>query len=189
MENPILISNLNDFIFCPASIYFHNIEDKTDVLTYQQSAQLAGSHSHKSIDEGTYSDKSTILQSISVFSEKYGLIGKIDIYDITKNILIERKRKIATIYDGYVFQLYAQYFALLEMGYNPQQLHLYSCVDNKTHLIKLPCDDTLMFQKFEQLLCDIQQFEFLTFKSCNVNKCNHCIYETLCYFSCAKGET
>ena len=33
MENPIIISNLNDFIFCPASIYFHNIYGQQDSRT------------------------------------------------------------------------------------------------------------------------------------------------------------
>ena len=32
-EEPIAISNLNDFIFCPVSIYFHSLEDGEDILT------------------------------------------------------------------------------------------------------------------------------------------------------------
>ena len=36
-ENPILISNLNDFIFCPVSIYFHSLEkDADDFSAFRQ---------------------------------------------------------------------------------------------------------------------------------------------------------
>ena len=40
MENPIIASNLNDFIFCPVSIYFHNLYGNRDVLTYKKEVQL-----------------------------------------------------------------------------------------------------------------------------------------------------
>ena len=32
-EEPIAISYLNDFIFCPVSIYFHSLKDGEDILT------------------------------------------------------------------------------------------------------------------------------------------------------------
>ena len=32
MEDLILISNLNDFIFCPVSIYFHKLYGNQDIL-------------------------------------------------------------------------------------------------------------------------------------------------------------
>lgn len=55
-ENPISISNLNDFIFCPASIYFHLLDYDTDKLTYQDSYQLNGTAAHKAVDSCAYSD-------------------------------------------------------------------------------------------------------------------------------------
>lgn len=45
-EEPIAISNLNDFIFCPVSIYFHSLEDGDDILT-KDSYQLNGSNAHR----------------------------------------------------------------------------------------------------------------------------------------------
>ena len=48
-EEPIAISNLNDFIFCPVSIYFHSLEDGEDILT-KDSYQLNGSNAHKISD-------------------------------------------------------------------------------------------------------------------------------------------
>lgn len=50
-ENAITISNLNDFIFCPASIYFHNLDADAEKLAIQDSAQLNGSAAHRSIDK------------------------------------------------------------------------------------------------------------------------------------------
>ena len=40
MEDLIIISNLNDFIFCPVSIYFHKLYGSQDNLLYQSSAQI-----------------------------------------------------------------------------------------------------------------------------------------------------
>lgn len=40
MDDIILISNLNDFIFCPVSIYFHGLYGGADVLTFQTKSQL-----------------------------------------------------------------------------------------------------------------------------------------------------
>lgn len=71
----------------------------------------------KKSDNAAYSTKVSMLQGISIYSEKYNIIGKIDIFDSEKGILTERKKKVKTIYDGYIFQLYAQYFSLREMGY------------------------------------------------------------------------
>lgn len=53
-EKYIPITNLNDFIFCPASIYFHNLDYETDRIALQCSDQINGTASHKSLNEGTY---------------------------------------------------------------------------------------------------------------------------------------
>lgn len=97
MDDCIIISNLNDFIFCPVSIYFHNLYGDQDVLTYQSSCQINGSNAHEAVDKGNYSGKKNILTAVEVYSEKYNLVGKIDIYDADKRILTERKRQIKTI--------------------------------------------------------------------------------------------
>ncbi len=186
MENPISISNLNDFIFCPVSIYFHNIEGSTNELMFQETPQLKGTHTHTKIDTGVYSSKTDILQSISVYCEQYDLVGKIDSYDVTRKILTERKRKVTTIYDGYVFQLYAQYFALIEMGYEIEKLQIYSYIDNKIYNISMPYEDRDMLIKFEKLIYQIKNFNFDNFEAKNPAKCQNCIYEPLCCYSCLK---
>lgn len=180
MEYPIIISNLNDFIFCPASIYFHNLYGSTLSITYQKPAQINGTYTHQAVDTGTYSTRKDILTSLDIYSEKYNLIGKIDIYDQKKKTLIERKRQIKKIYDGYIFQLYAQYFAMIEMGYEVETLKLYSSIDNKTYCVKLPHEDEQMLLKFEQLLLNISKFTLDTFIQNNSEKCRNCIYEPAC---------
>jgi len=187
-EHPIAISNLNDFIFCPVSIYYHSLDIDSDTLLFQDVAQLNGSHAHKAIDGATYSTRKSILQGMTIYSEQYNLTGKIDVFDEQTGILTERKKKIKTIYDGYVFQLYAQYFCLEEMGYCVNELRLYSISDNKVYKIVLPKDNLQMYQKFIQLLEDMNRFAFKNFRQENNEKCFHCIYEPLCCFSALKEE-
>lgn len=43
MENPISISMLNDFVFCPVSIYFHNLYQGVEKNLYQGKSQINGS--------------------------------------------------------------------------------------------------------------------------------------------------
>ena len=188
-ENPILISNLNDFIFCPVSIYFHSLEEDAEKVLTQDSYQLNGSAAHEKVDSAAYSTRKSMLQGIPVYCEKYNLIGKIDTFDSAKGILTERKKKIKTVYDGYVFQLYAQYFALKEMGYTVRQMRLYSMDDNKVYPVEIPEDDPEMHMKFEKLLVDMDAFDFSAFRQENPQRCRFCIYEPMCSYSIKKEGT
>lgn len=187
-EQPISISNLNDFIFCPASIYFHSIDSDTENLMIQDSFQLNGTASHEKSDKAAYSTKKSMLQGISIYSDEYNLCGKIDTFDLQKGILTERKKKIKTIYDGYIFQLYAQYFSLKEMGYVVKEIRLYSMDDNKVYKISFPEKDKEMLSKFQNLINNINEFRFDEFQQKNELKCIHCIYEPLCCYSALKGR-
>lgn len=180
MDDAILITELNDFIFCPVSIYFHKMYKDMDRMIYQNTDQINGTAAHKNVDEGTYSTRSNILTGLDVYCEKYNLIGKIDIYDAEKRVIRERKKRIKTIYDGYVFQIYAQYFALVEMGYKVDKLELYSLDDHKVYDIALPTVDKDMLFKFEKVIEDIKKFSMEDFIQTNKEKCQHCIYEPAC---------
>ena len=180
MEEIILISYLNDFIFCPLSIYFHKLYGAIDKTLYQTTFQINGTNAHKAIDNRTYSAKSNILQGINVYSNKYGFQGKIDIYDADKGLLTERKNKIIKIYDGYVFQIYAQYFGLSEMGYEVESIRFHSLSDNKNYNVELPQNNKEMFEKFERLIKDIRTFDMEKFVQTNQAKCQNCIYEPSC---------
>lgn len=181
-ENPVIISNLNDFIFCPVSIYFHSLDSQNEDILLKDTYQINGSNAHQKSDTGAYSTKSSMLQGLSVYSSRYDIYGKIDTFDSEKGILTERKKRIITVYDGYVFQLYAQYFALSDMGYTVNLLRLYSIDDNTVYKIAKPQEDAEMFKKFVKLMADIKSFKFENFKQSNIQKCMHCIYEPLCSF-------
>ncbi|MBC8196286.1 MAG: type V CRISPR-associated protein Cas4 [Candidatus Marinimicrobia bacterium] len=180
METYIPISYLNDFIFCPRSIYFHQCFGRSSKRLYHSTDQIDGLTAHKTIDKNTYSTSKETLQGLEIYSEKYNLCGKIDIYDSSKYLLIERKKKIKVIYDGYIFQLFAQYFCLIEMGYKVEHLKLYSMDDNKSHPIPLPKDDEQFFNKFEALIETMKSFSLKEPFVPNKNKCTHCIYHTIC---------
>lgn len=182
-EQTIKIAYLNDFIFCPVSIFFHSLDYETEKLTYQSSCQINGTAAHSAVDEVRYSDEKNILQGITVYSEKYNLFGKIDIFNVKTGQLKERKKKIKTIYDGYIFQLYAQYFALSEMGYNVKTLSLYSLDDNKTYDVALPLYDSEKLEKFNAVINYMNDFNCEKFVQKNSDKCKRCIYEPLCCYS------
>lgn len=183
MENTISITTLNDFIFCPVSIYFHSIDNDTNTTLYHSSYQINGHASHEKVDKAEYSDRKDVLQAIPVYCEKYNLMGKIDVFDVSKGRLTERKRKINTIFDGYIYQVYAQYFSLIEMGYEVRELRLYSMIDNKVYPVKRPEDDPMMLSKFEKTIKDLNDFKLKGFKQENKSKCENCIYEPLCAYS------
>jgi len=81
MESYLLLSELNDFIFCPRSIYFHHIFGRYDTSMYHNTDQVLGNIAHKTIDRKTYSSRKTILQSIFIYSSDFGIAGKIDTFD------------------------------------------------------------------------------------------------------------
>jgi CRISPR-associated protein Cas4 len=180
MEVYLPISYINDFIFCPRSIYFHGLYGTADEGLYHTTDQGEGRAAHKTVDMGTYSDSKNALQGISVYSSKYEIGGKIDIFYKADELLVERKKKIKTVYDGYIYQLYAQYYCLTDMGYNVKKIKLYSMDDNKGYPVSLPCENSEMREKFESLISEIKKFDVsATFES-NPNKCVRCIYNPLC---------
>ena len=182
MDDYIQISKLNDFIFCPYSIYLHSIYENFSTSTYHSKFQKRGSINHVGIDKGNYSSSKHIIQGKDVFSQKYRLVGKIDLYDSKKKLLIERKYKIVKIYDGYKLQLYAQCICLQEMGYQVSNLCLHSLVDNKNCSIQLPIKKDLNF--LEEIIKRIRDFkpEDAILLPISPLKCEKCIYNNLCAF-------
>ncbi len=180
MEENILISYLNDFIFCPASIYFHNLYGDLEKKLYQTTDQIKGSNAHKNVDNRKYSSSKNILQGIDIYSEEFKIQGKIDVFNISNGVLIERKNKITEIYDGYIFQVYAQYYALTEMGYKVNRIRLHSMEDNKNYEIDLPKNNEKMDIKFRNLIRSIHEFDIENFSQNNIKKCEKCIYEPSC---------
>ena len=175
----IHISTLNDFIFCPYSIYLHNVYMESDEMMFHAEPQTRGRISHTTIDHKTYSNRSNDIMSLPVYSENYGLMGKIDLYKKKEKLLIERKYQLKHIYQGQIYQLWAQMFCMLEMGYAVEHLSYYEISTNRMIPVALPTENDK--QRFSTFL---QQFR--TFNPANTsfpinpNKCRHCIYCNLC---------
>ncbi len=179
MHSYILLSELNDFIFCPRSLYYHHIYDDYQKELYQTTDQVLGTEAHRAVDTKKYSSRKNILQGMNVVSKEYGILGKIDTFDTKTGILTERKRKIKKIYQGYIWQLYGQYFCLSEMGHVVTSLRLYSIIDNKTYPIAFPNFSDK--KQFMNLLKNFREYSLYTDRSIqNPNKCRRCIYKKLC---------
>lgn len=184
METYIQISMLNDFVFCPRSIYFHRIYSSAGQDMYHTDVQIAGKAAHESIENKKYSTRKDVLMGIEVYCEKYNILGKIDIFDIKTGRLTERKNKVVRIYDGYVFQVYGQTCALREMEYDVKNVVIYDKMHNKNYRIPLPEEDQAMFYKFEKVINDINSYDLRSaqFKP-NIEKCKRCIYSQLCDYN------
>ncbi|WP_173465497.1 type V CRISPR-associated protein Cas4 [Fibrobacter sp.] len=178
MDNYILISTLNDFIFCPYSIYLHNVYMETDESIYYATPQVRGKIAHEGIDKKTYSTRKDDITSLPVFSEKYGLIGKIDLLKNKEHLLIERKYQIKQIFQGQIYQLWAQYLCLKEMGYQVEKLAFYEISTNKMIPVELPNEEE--FKKFEDFLIQFRMYDPSKKIDIIKSKCMHCIYNNLC---------
>lgn len=179
MESYLMITQINDFIFCPRSIYFHDIYRATvSAEIYNQAPQKIGLATHAAIDNKSYSSRTDILMGTMVYCEKYKLLGRIDLFNISTGILTERKHSVTAIYDGFRYQLYAQKFALEEMGYNVHVMRIYSKKDNKIYPVNLPSKEEI--SQFENTLLKIRNFNMHDNFSQNPKKCAQCIYRELC---------
>lgn len=179
MDSLIQISKINDFLFCPHSIYLHTVFDNFSKNTYQETPQIVGSIVHETLDTGKYSTRKNIIQGQSIYSTEYGICGKIDLYDKKENTLIERKRKINRIHSGYIMQMYAQYFCLRESGILVKNMFIHSLVDNKMYKINLPThkEETA----FVELITHIKKYSGWELQSGgSAKKCSACIYSSLC---------
>lgn len=179
MIDYILISTLNDFIFCPYSIYLHNVYMESDESIFHATPQTQGKLAHTSVDNKRASNKSNVLLSLPVYSQKYGLMGKIDVYKKDEKKLIERKYQLKQIYQGQIYQLWAQMFCLEEMGYDVDSLAFYEISTNRMIPVNKPTEeDILLFEifikKYKSYDPGVTTFEI------NPNKCAHCVYCNLC---------
>lgn len=180
MEETIQISKINDFIFCPHSIYLHGVYESFHESIYHDTPQRNGKIVHESIEKSHYSSSKRYLQGISVYCEEYGLVGKIDVYDTLKKMLIERKFKLTSIFPGHRYQLYAQAFAMREMGYEVRALAIHSLSDNKRYSIPLP--DEAETQALSHTIEAMRTYDpARSVHPIHPKKCARCIYRQLCH--------
>lgn len=179
MEDYIQISKINDFVFCPYSIYLHSVYENFNAKTYHRTAQTVGKIAHKPVDKKTYTTSANVLQGMEICSERLGIMGKIDTFDVKTGLLVERKYRVKKIFDGYLYQLYAQMICLREMGYQVKSLAIQSLSDNKRYKIPLPNEAETL--KFEKLISDLRNYKAEPIKNKNMAKCVQCVYKPLCH--------
>jgi CRISPR-associated exonuclease Cas4 len=179
MEQYIQISKINDFLYCPLSLYLHTAYEELDKSEYHETAQVAGTLAHKNIESGTYSSAKRYVQGISVYCEKYNIAGKIDIYDQQEKALIERKSMVKTVYRGFMYQLYAEYFCMAEMGYEVKKLFLHSLSDNHRYEIALPNKEETA--EFEKVLGQMRNFKSEDIMRHSCQNCMNNIYSPLAW--------
>ncbi len=178
MSDYISISTLNDFIFCPYSIYLHNVYMETDEGLYHATPQTKGKLAHEPVDSKTSSNRNDDLLALPVYSEQLGLMGKIDVYKRKEKKLIERKYQLKQIFQGQIYQLWAQYFCMIEMGYEIESIAFYEISTNKMMPINIPSDAEK--KELESFIATFKSFDPLKPMFVNPNKCRHCIYCNLC---------
>ncbi len=178
MDDYIAISTLNDFIFCPYSIYLHNVYMETDETMYHASPQTRGKLVHEATDNKTSTNRSDVLLSLPVYSERFGIMGKIDQYKAKEKKLIERKYQLKKIFQGQIYQLWAQMFCMREMGYQVESLAFYEISTNKMIPVDMPTYEDE--KEFEEFIARFRNYDPAQNFTPNPNKCEHCIYCNLC---------
>ena len=178
MQDYISISMLNDFIFCPYSIYLHNVYMESDEGLYHAAPQTKGRYADEATDEKTSSSRSNDILALPVYSERFRLMGKIDLYRKDEKKLIERKYKLNRIFRGQIYQLWAQMFCLQEMGFEVHQLAFYEISTRKTIPVQMPKEEDI--KGFEEFIEHFHNYNPEEEIELNPNKCLHCIYCNLC---------
>lgn len=178
MEFFLPISYLNDFVFCPYSVYLHQVFDNSSKDIYSAKPQERGKSAHSKVDNSKTVNSKKILSAIYVISNKFGIYGKIDQYYVKEKTLVERKYSLTTIYRGYYYQIWAQYIALQEMGYTVDELYFHSIKNNNRIKIDKPTENDL--KELKNHIQKIARFDFDQEININPQKCSHCIYAALC---------
>ena len=178
LDDLISISALNDFIFCPYSIYLHNVYMDTDEGLYHATPQTKGRLVHEPVDTKTSSNRKEEILALPVMSAELGLVGKIDVYRSKEKKLIERKYQLKRIFRGQIYQLWAQYFCMVEMGFEVDEIAFYEISTNKTIPVNLPtvADKSELFSFIESFKLYDPSEDIIV----NPAKCSHCVYCGLC---------
>ena len=69
MDKYIPISALNDYIFCPYSIYLHSVYMETDEDMFKATPQLSGSSAHNATNGKTSSTRRNDIMALPVYPE------------------------------------------------------------------------------------------------------------------------
>jgi len=175
MEHYLAITTLNDFIFCPYSIYLHQIYKKSNENVYHSKFQSKGKRLHNFIDNNQ--DKNSWKHAF-VYSNKLKIYGKIDDYNPASKELIEYKSTIAIAFKGYYYQIWAQYLCLLEMNVTVKKIAFYDFNKQEKIPLEIPSEENI--KELKNHILKVQFYNFNSPINVNPNKCKHCIYHNLC---------
>lgn len=151
---------------------------ETDEIIYHATPQIKGKVEHSSIDNKTASNKKNDIICLPVYSDRFKLMGKIDVYKKDTHHLIERKYQLKQIFRGQIYQLWAQKYCLEEMGYQVDLLSFYETSTNKMISVNPPSE--LEELEFVSFIKHYHSFDPSDNLDININKCMHCIYNNLC---------
>lgn len=151
---------------------------ESDEGLYHAKPQRQGRIAHEAVDTKSVSSRRNVIMAMPVYSTKYGLMGKIDVYYKDEKKLVERKYQLKQIFQGHIYQLWAQFFCLREMGYEVEKLAFYESSTNKSTVVPLPTDDDEY--KFCQFINEFRSYNPLDEMVLNPKKCTHCIYCNMC---------
>lgn len=177
MDSAIAISAINDFTYCPKSLYLHSVYSSFDTSIYHDTPQTTGSITHENIEDQRYITSKHILQGLSVYSARLGIKGKIDVYDAKNKHLVERKYRVKQVYTGFRYQLYAQMYCLEEAGFCVKRLFLHSLSNNKRYEIPLP--NEVERKEFEDVISEMKSFGAESIQNHTCNNCADNIYGLL----------
>lgn len=130
---------------------------ESDETMYHATPQTQGRIAHETVDNKTASNRANDILSLPVYSEEYGLMGKIDLYKRKEKKLIERKFQLKQIFQGQIYQLWAQMLCLKEMGYEIESLAFYEISKNKMIPIAMPTESDL--QNFRNFISRFRSFK------------------------------
>lgn len=177
MDSAIPISAINDFLYCPKSLYLHLLYGSFETSVYHDTPQTNGTIAHENIEEERYTTSKDILQGLSVYSSRLGIKGRIDLYDAKNKYLIERKYRVKNIYKGFRYQLYAQMYCLEEAGFTIAKLFIQSLSDNRRFEISLPSEEEK--KEFEEIIDKMKSFDVTAIQHHSCNHCQNNIYGLL----------
>jgi CRISPR-associated protein Cas4 len=76
---------------------------ESDEGLYHATPQTQGRIAHETVDEKKGSTSKDVIFALPVYSEKYRLMEKVDVYKTKEKCLIERKYQLKQIYQGQMF--------------------------------------------------------------------------------------
>jgi CRISPR-associated exonuclease Cas4 len=114
-NDPVLISALNQYVFCPRRCALMHIEG----IWRDNEHTLIGSLLHDHSDEPGYETdgEATVLRALPLYSERYGLAGRADIVELRNGepVPVEYKKGRRRKFENDDVQLCAQALCLEEM--------------------------------------------------------------------------